>query len=215
MALRLLDALDVPLRDRNEALRAAGFEACFPEPALAEIPPAIEAAITRMMDAQEPYPLTAISPDANVLRSNRAATRLFPLFVAEPAALAAPLNMYALVFDPRLMRSFIVNWPELARQMLVRLHRESLRRGGDERLVALGKRVMAFPDVPRAWHAPDFTTDIEPVFSVWLRRGDVSLGFFTTITTFSSPGMVTLEELRLERSFPLDEATRRFCEDHA
>jgi len=215
MTLLLCEALDVPLRGRNEALRAAGFEPRFAEPALAEIPAAIDDAMTRLMQTHEPYPLTVVSPEANVLRSNRAASTLFPLFVAEPAALEAPLNMFSLVFDPRLMRPFIVNWAQVARQMLARLHRESLQRGGDERLVALTKRVLAYPDVPPQWRAPDFAEVVEPVFSVRLQRGDVALGFFTTITTFSTPSTVTLEELRIESSFPLDEATRRFCETHA
>jgi transcriptional regulator with XRE-family HTH domain len=96
MALRLLDALDVPLRDRNEALRAAGFEARYAEPALAAIPAPIDEAIGRMMEAHEPYPLTVISPEATVLRSNRGADTLFPLFIADPAALEPPLNMFSL-----------------------------------------------------------------------------------------------------------------------
>lgn len=215
MALCLLDALDVPLRDRNEALQAAGFEASFPDPTLAAIPPAIDAAIQRMMAMQEPYPLTVISPEANVLRSNRAATTLFTRFVAEPALLEPPLNMFSLVFDPRLLRSFISNWPSVARQMLARLHRESLQRGGDERLGALAQRVLTYPDVPPAWHGPDFTRDVEPVFTIQLRRGDIQLAFFTTLTTFSSPRLVTLEELRIESSFPLDAATRHYCEAQA
>jgi hypothetical protein len=210
----LLGALDVPLRDRNEALRAAGFDARFPELALAAIPAAIDDAIQRMMDAQEPYPLTVISPEANVLRSNGAASTLFPLFVAEPARLEPPLNMFSLVFDPRLMRPFISNFAAVARQMLARLQRESLQRGEDERLSALAKRVLAFPDVPKAWHEPDFAEDVDPVFCVHLRRGDLALAFFTTLTTFSSPRVVTLDELRIESSFPLDDATRRFCHSH-
>jgi transcriptional regulator with XRE-family HTH domain len=212
MVVRLLEALDVPLRDRNEALRAAGFDARFPEPALGAIPAAIEDAIAQMMEAQEPYPLTVISPEANVLRSNRAASSLFPLFVADPSALESPLNMFSLVFDPRLMRPFISNWPSVARQMLRRLQRESLQHGGDERLSALARRVLAFPDLPKAWSGPDFSEDVEPVFSVHLRRDQLVLGFFTTITTFSSPRIVTLDELRIESSFPSDDVTRRFCE---
>jgi transcriptional regulator with XRE-family HTH domain len=215
MLLCLLDALDVPLRDRNEALRAIGFAPRFPEPALEAIPAAIEDAIGRMLAAQEPYPMTLISPEANVVRSNRAAERLFALFLAEPGALEQPLNMFSLVFDPRLMRPFISNWPAVARQMLVRLHHESLQRGGGARLTALERRVRAFPGVPSTWHEPDFAEDVDPVFSVQLRREDVSLAFFTTITTFSSPRLVTLDELRIESSFPLDDVTRRFCEARA
>lgn len=215
MALRLLEALNVPLRDRNEALRAAGLQARFPEPALAAIPQAIEEALVRMMETHEPYPLIVISPEANVLRSNRAAARLFEQFVAEPAALTSPPNMFSLVFDPRLMRPFIANWSTVARQMLVRLHRESLERGGDERLRAIAERVQVFPEVPKEWHGPDFAEEVDPVFSVHLRRGEFALRFFTTITTFSSPRLVTLDELRIESSFPLDDPTRRFCAAHA
>jgi transcriptional regulator with XRE-family HTH domain len=215
MVVRLMDALDVPLRDRNEALRAAGFDARFPEPALAAIPAAIDEAIERMMAMQEPYPLTVISPIADVLRSNRAANAIFSRFVADPTALGSKLNMFSLVFDPQLMRPFIANWPSVARQMLARLHRESLQRGGDQRLAALAKRALTYPDVPEAWHGPDFTQDVDPVFSVHLRRDDIRLSFFTTITTFSSPSLVTLDELRIESSFPLDPSTRAFCETHA
>lgn len=219
MILRLLEALDVPLRDRNETLRAAGFQARYPEPALAEIPPAVEDAIARMLAQQEPYPLTVISPEANVLRSNRAAQSLFARFIAEADAPMgwgqAPRNMYRLIFDPRLMRPFIANWPSVARQMLVRLHRESLQRRGDERLEALARQVLAFPGVPRGWYSPALADDLDPVFTVHLRRGEVALAFFTTVTVFPSARVVTLDELRLESSFPLDEATRRHCEAEA
>jgi transcriptional regulator with XRE-family HTH domain len=215
MALHLLAALDVPLRDRNEALRAAGFEPHFPEPALTAIPAAIDDAILRMMETHEPYPLTVISPEANVLRSNRAANGLFRHFIAEPSALEPPLNMFSLVFDPRLMRPFISNWSSVARQMLVRLHRESLQRGGDSRLTGVAARALAFPEVPKSWRAPDFTEGVDPVFSLQLERGDVKLGFFTAVTTFSSPRVVTLDELRIESSFPLDDTTRRFCAANA
>jgi transcriptional regulator with XRE-family HTH domain len=215
MALRLLEVLDVPLRDRNEALRAAGFEAHFPDPTFDAIPPAIDAAIARMMEMQEPYPLTVISPEADVLRSNRAARTLFARFIAEPAALGPQLNMFSLVFDPRLMRPFITNWASVGRQMLTRLERESLQRGGDARLSALRERVLAFADVPKTWHGPDLSADVDPVLSIQLQRADLRLAFFTTITTFSSPRLVPLEELRIESSFPLDAETRHYCEASA
>jgi hypothetical protein len=85
----------------------------------------------------------------------------------------------------------------------------------DARLDALAKRVLTFPDVPKTWRAPDFTEAVDPVFTVHLRRNDVQLAFFTTITTFSSPSLVTLDEIRIESSFPLDDVTRRYCEARA
>ena len=215
MVLRLFGALDVPLRDQNEGLRAAGFERRFAEPELAAIDPRVEEAIARMMRQHEPYPLTVISPDADVLRSNRAANVLFPAFVAEPERLVSPLNMFSLVFDPRLMRPFVSNWEAVARQMLARLHRETLHRPGSARHAALCERVLRYPGVPPAWREPDFTLDVEPTFTIRLRRGDVAVGFFTAITVFSSPRQVTLEELRIESCFPLDAETVRYCEAFA
>ena len=207
----MLEALDVPLRDRNQALCAAGFAASFPEPALAALPAPIEEALARMMETQEPYPWIVVSPEANVLRSNRAATSLFVRFVAEPAALEALPNRFSLVFDPRLMRPFITNWGSVARQMPSRLHRESLQRGGDERLGALTRRVRTFPTSPSTGTAP-ISKQLSSPHSPFISGGATRFGVLHDDYTFSSPRLVTLDELRIESSFPLDAATRRFCE---
>src|SRR5207253_151378 len=92
MVMRLMVALDVPLREQNQILLAAGFPARFPEPGLDEVAPVVEQAIDRMMQQQEPYPLTVLSGGYDVLRSNRAAGALFARFVAEPARLPMTLN---------------------------------------------------------------------------------------------------------------------------
>jgi transcriptional regulator with XRE-family HTH domain len=212
MALRLLAVLSVPLREQNHALRAAGLSPHYPEPEIGSLDPVIEQAIERMMAQQEPYPLTVLSADSTILRSNAAAARLFGAFVAEPSALPTRLDLFTLIFDPRFMRPFVVDWPALARSMVSRLHREHLARGGDERLAARLEQVFAYPDVPRAWRNPDFAVDIAPCLTLRFARGDLHLGFLTTLTVFSAPQQVTLEELRIESCFPLDEATRQVCE---
>mgnify|MGYP000104806141 CR=1 FL=1 len=71
--------------------------------------------------------------------------------------------------------------------------------------------MLAFEGVPEAWRQPDFSTPTEPVFTVSLARGDLRLSFLTTLTTFNAPGDVTLEELRIESYFPLDDATAEAC----
>lgn len=208
MVLRLFSALDVSLRERNEALRAAGFSPRFAEPALDALPPAVDQAIARMMAQQEPYPLTVLSVDSDIVRGNRAATRLFGRFVREPPE--GPPNLFSLVFDPRHLRPFLVDWETLARSMVARLHREALSRR-DDRLFALLDRVFGYPGVPREWQQPDFSLPASPTLTVRLRRDALSLAFLTTVTVFSAPQDVTLEELRIESSFPLDDETARAC----
>lgn len=213
MVLRLMDTLEVPLRDQNEVLSAAGFPARFLTPPLSDIDPAIDDAITRMMHQQEPYPLTVLSPQYDIVRSNLAAQTVFSHFVLEPARLQMPLNMYALVFDPQLARAFIQNWPHVASNMVARLHREALSRANDARLWALLDQVLAYPDVPKGWREPDFADVLDPVLSLTLTRDALTLRFFTVLTHFTAAQQVTLDELRIESYFPLDEQTRIHCQD--
>ena len=119
MVLRLMAALDVPLRHQNEALRAAGFEPRFPEPELGAISPAIDWAIERMLQQQEAYPLTLLAADCRIVRRNSAASRLFESFVQEPTRAVEPLNMFSLLFDSGLARPFVVEWEQLASKMLL------------------------------------------------------------------------------------------------
>lgn len=216
MVLRLFAALAVPLRDQNQALRAAGLPPRFPEEETLTLPPAIEAALAQMMAQQEPFPLTVLSADATILRSNQAARTLFGAFIAEPQHLPDPLDMYTLMFDPRLMRPFVQDWPALGRSMVSRLHREALARGGDERLTARLEQVFGWPGVPRAWRQPDFSTEaeaeVQPTLTVRYQRGDLRVGFLVAVTVFSAPQRVALDELRIESCFPLDAETRAVCE---
>jgi transcriptional regulator with XRE-family HTH domain len=212
MVLRLMAALGVPLRDQNEALRAAGFAPRFPEPELDAISPAVNWAIERMLQQQEPYPLTLLSADYRIIRCNRAASRVFELFMTDPARWIESPDMISLLFDPALGRPFVVDWHQLARQVLARLHREALQRPADARLSSLLERALQFPGVSAEWRSPDLGANVDSTLSVWLRRGDLTVGFMTTITAFSAPRLITLEELRIESYFPLDAQTRDTCE---
>ncbi len=202
----------MPLRDQNQALRAAGFEPHFAEPALDAIAPAVDDALRRMMAQQEPYPLTVLDVESNIVRANDAATRLFGRLMLEPLDEAGPLNLFSLVFDPKRLRPFVVGWETLARSMVARLHREALARRQDDRLFRLMDRVLAYPGVPSAWRQPDFAAPSTPTLTLHLARDDVKLDFLTTVTVFSAPQEVTLDELRIESCFPLDRATELTCE---
>lgn len=211
MVLRLFSTMDVPLRHQNEALVAAGFARRFDEPALAALPAPVQAAIAQMLRRQEPFPMTVLAADYRIVDRNAAADAVFSRIVAEPERLSsAPLDMVALIFDPALARDAIVNWPTAARRMLHRLQRELLRTG-DRRLGVLLGRALAYPGVDPSWRHPDDADRADAVLEVRLQRGDLKLGFLTALTAFTSPGTVSLEELRLESYFPLDDVTREFC----
>jgi transcriptional regulator with XRE-family HTH domain len=212
MVLRLMDALGVPLRDQNNMLRTADFPPRYAEPKLTELSSGVEWALERMLRQQEPYPLTVLSVDYDIVRSNSAASRVFGEFVAMPSHLSEPLNMYTLLFDPFLVRPFVQDWPLVAAMMVARLHREAFQHSGDERLVRLLDRVLRYPKVPAAWRQPDFSLEMESTMAIRLQRGDLQLGFLTTLTSFSAPLLVTLQELRIESYFPLDASTQAACE---
>jgi transcriptional regulator with XRE-family HTH domain len=215
MVLRLMSALNVPLRHQNDALIAAGFEAHFPEPAMNALAPAVQWALDRMLQQQEPFPMTVLTADYSIVQSNAAARRVFEAFAADPHVLAAqPLNMFALVLDPALGKCFVHDWPVVARHMLMRLQRE-LSRTGDMRLAALLDRALQYPDVDPSWRFPDEDAKSYDTLALWLQRGDLTLGFMTTLTAFASPGNVLLDEMRLESYFPLDDATQVACEELA
>jgi hypothetical protein len=165
-----------------------------------------------MLAQQEPFPMVVMNLAYDVLRTNGAAQQVFSRFVQDPARLPAPLNLYALVFDPQLARPFIQNWPQVGQHMMARLHREALSRPADSRLWALLDTVLAYPDVPQAWRQPDFSTSGEPTFSLVLKRDALVLRFFMVVTAFSAPQQITLDELRIESYFPVDDATQLACE---
>ena len=212
MVLRLFSTLGVPLRHQNEALSAAGFARRFDEPALTELPLPIRAAIAQMLRQQQPFPMTVLSADYRIIDRNAAADAVFSRLVADPLRLSSgPVDMVALIFDPALARDAFCDWPATARHVLGRLQRELLRTG-DERLASLLDRALQYPGVQPDWRHPDDSALLDAALEVRFQRGDLKLGFLTTLTAFTSPGTVSLEELRLESYFPLDEPTRRFCE---
>lgn len=212
MVLRLAGALDVPLRDQNQMLQAAGFEPEFAEPSIDEgLPPPIEHAVARMLAQHEPYPMIVMNHRYDVLRTNEGAQRLVARVVADPSALTPPLNAFRLLFDERLARPAIVDWERTARALLSRLHRESLSRAGDAELAALIRSLLEYPDVPEDFRRPDFTIPSDPTLVLRLRAGDLTLAFLVAVTVFSAPQNVTLEELRIESYFPLDDVTASAC----
>jgi transcriptional regulator with XRE-family HTH domain len=210
MVLHLAGVLDLPLRERNVLLQAAGFAQVFEEPPV-QTSPIVTQVLQRMLAHHEPFPMLVFDGSFDLVMVNQAAMWLHGQFVAEPQAMQERPNLFEMLFDPRLLRPSVVGWEVMARGLVHRLHVEALHRPHDDRPRLLLERLLAMPGVPLGWRKPDFSLSREPVLVVRLRRDDVEMAFLSAITRFSVPQTVTAEELTLESLFPLDASTERVC----
>jgi transcriptional regulator with XRE-family HTH domain len=204
--LDLAQALDVPLRERNTLLLAAGYAPIYAHPALDE--PAmtsINKALQRMLRQHEPFPAIVMDRYWNVLLTNEAAPRLFDCFI-DMNARPGRRNLLHLMFDPAGMRPFIANWHDAARGLLARVYREALGRVIDAETRSLLDELSKYPGVLPEWRTPT-PDDMTPVIPLAFRKGDITLNYFSMITTVGTPQMIAAEELRLECMFPADEFT--------
>jgi transcriptional regulator with XRE-family HTH domain len=206
MVLRLAGVLDVPLRERNALLLAAGFAPVYAEspleaPALAAVRGALEAILAQ----QEPFPAVVMNRRWDILQTNRAAARFFGLLLGARAA--GPANVLRLMFHPDGLRPFVTNWEEVARTLLLRSQREALGGRADPATRALLAEVLAYPGVPAGLASAPPTTPLLPVVPVRFSHGDQRFDYFSAITTLGTPQDVTVQELRIECFFPADPAT--------
>ncbi len=202
----LAEALDVPLRERNALLGAAGFASGYRETDLNEQDlESVKRALDAMLEKLDPYPCVLLDRHWNVRNANAGALRLLSALL-DPSELAAlqPLNAARLLFLP-VFRPRVKNWDVAAGAFVHRLHREAL--SGDAAAKQLVDEILAMPGVPRAFATPDLDRPTLPVLPLELARGDVVFKLFTTITTLGTPLDVTLQELRIETYFPMDAAT--------
>jgi transcriptional regulator with XRE-family HTH domain len=207
MVLRLADALEVPLRERNTLLLAAGYAPVYRETALGapELKQAYEA-MQFILAQQEPYPAIVVDRHWNLLLANTATGRFLGFFL--PALPAGPSNAMRLLFHPAGLRPFIENWEDVAAHMIERVHRDATAMPGDEATRALLDELLAYPGVPARWRTPQMDRAPAPFVSIVYRKDDLRLSVFSTITTFGTPQDVTLQELRIESFFPADGTTR-------
>lgn len=212
MVLALASTLQIPLREQNTLLTAAGFEPEFDEPVLgAGTDKPVEKIVRYMLEKHEPYPMLVMNWGYDMVNSNITAQKLLQRFIANPSAIAAPLNLYDLMFHPELARPFIKDWNNFAHSLLARLHRESLLKSYDTRLSELIERLLNYPGVPEEWRVPDFSISSEACSTFQLQNEEMQLSFISTITTFSVPQNITAQEILIETLFPLDDRTEQAC----
>ncbi|MEN9647160.1 MAG: hypothetical protein RL238_3829 [Actinomycetota bacterium] len=210
LVLSLARHLDVPLRERNALLLAAGYAPRFGERSLDDDDMApVRDSLQRMLDAHHPYPGVVIDRQWNVMLANGAAGRL--LSDVPAAVIGARPNIYRLSLHPDALAARTLNFTDWAASMVQQLRR-SVSRTGDPMLAALLDEVLAYPNVAPLRPLLDIAEWDDPPLLVPFRVatpvGEVSM--FTTLTTFGTPLDVTLDELAVELFYPADDqsATR-------
>jgi len=207
--LILAQTLDVPLRERNALLLAAGYAPMYSEaPWNAQEMHSVVRALERVVRQHEPFPAIVMDRHWNVLMTNDAAPRFFGHFI-DMAAREGPRNMLHLMFDPQGMRPFVADWDNVARSLLQRVHRESVGHVVDGTTQHLLDELLAYPDVPRDWKTHQITSSAPsmPVIPLNFVSEGAVLRYFSMVTTVGAPQNVAAQELRLESMFPADDET--------
>lgn len=207
MVEALARALDVPLRERNQLLLAAGYaplyrETGVDEPAMAQI----RAALDQVLRHHEPFPAVVMDRHWDILMANVAATAMFAWLLGRERS-ERPANVLRLMFDPDGLRPFVANWEQVAEALVQRVHREAIGGVPDASTASLLQELLALPGVPDRWRAPDLTAAPLPVIPVEFRKGRLAVSYFSMVTTVGTPQDVTAEEIRLVSFFPADQAT--------
>jgi transcriptional regulator with XRE-family HTH domain len=206
MVLRLATTLDVPLRQHNALLLAAGFAPVWEEtrldaPELTQVREAIDYVLAQ----QEPFPGVAVDRHWNLLKANTGAVRLVE-FLVGPLDPKAAINLADALVAPDVLRPHLVNWQDVVRYFIRSVEADAAADGRAETATLL-ERLLAYDGVRPLLkgHAPDAAGG--PVLPMHFRKGEVSLKLFTTIATLGTPQNILLQELRIECFFPMDRAT--------
>lgn len=216
MVLRLAEAMNVPLRERNQILHAAGFAGVFTEKQLDEpsMKPVLHV-LSHMLDNHEPYPAIVLDRQWNIRMKNKAANILFEVS-GDPDALWESVgdqgdhNLALLCLHPNGLRQFISNWQNIAGPLLRRLQREATE-SGDQLLL---EKYRELEDIAGdEFTSAETNEPLTPILPLEFALGELTLSLFSVISTFGTPQDITTDELRIETFYPTDEATAKFFKE--
>ena len=214
MVMHLGRTLDVPPREQNLLLSAAGHAPAFSETSIDDMA-GVRTVLDRMLAAHEPYPALVVDRRWNMVASNEAAGRfVVALFPEPPAWITPPLNVMRLSFHPEGLRPHMVGWHDTARVLLRRLERDAATFPSDVHLRRLLDEVRSYPDVEhlgRGWSEPS-ADDL--LVTASYRIGDDVVSLMTTIAIIGDAHDLTLAELRIETLWPVDETSAEAWKRH-
>lgn len=211
MVLRLSDAMDVPLRERNQILNAAGFANIYSEKGLDE--PSMESVrkvLTDILDHHDPYPAYVLDRYWNIQMQNTSASRLFAI-TGDPQALWDAVgdngehNIALLTVHPNGLRQFIHNWDSISGQFMQRLKREATD-SADSEVIERYRQLEQYVTVPDA----QATDVLLPMLPLEMSLGDLTLSMCSVISSFGTAQDITARELRVETFYPADDSTTQF-----
>jgi transcriptional regulator with XRE-family HTH domain len=209
----LATALDVPLRQQNALLMAAGFAPVWREsdlkaPELGQV----KTALDRMLAQQEPYPAIVVDRLWNLLDANTAAQRLTGSLIAH-ARMSPPEgqpNLLRMLLAPNALRPVIGNWSEVAQSLVQATYAEVMAAGGDAPAMRFLDELMSYPDVSRFLRKVNAGDRPLPVLPVDFRLPGRVVRVFTVIATLGTPQDIALQEVRVESFFPADDASEAY-----
>jgi transcriptional regulator with XRE-family HTH domain len=202
LVLRLAEHLELPLRERNNLLLAAGFAPEYAQtPLTSESMRDVRRSLQALVDAHQPCPAMAVDPLWNLVLANDTALMLAAGVSDE--LMTDPINVMRVLLHPEGLRRQIVNFDAYSAHLLHRLHRQE-RATGNPAVRELIRELESYPGVTR----PNGSVfPIAPVFRVRLTPDSDVLSFFTVVSTLGTPYDVTLDEIVIESLFPADAAT--------
>ena len=205
VVLKLSDRLEIPLRERNAMLMAAGYAPMYRERALND--PALAAArqaIDLVLSRHEPSPALAVDRHWNMVAHNR----IVPLLLADIDAtlLQPPINVRRLSLHPNGLAPRITNLGQWRAHLFERL-RQQIRASGDAGLVALCAELQAYPEATGLERLQLAGELVGVVVPLRLKTPFGVMSFISTTTIFGTPVDVTVQELAIETLFAADEST--------
>ena len=207
LLLHLAEHLDVPLRERNSLLLAAGYAPAYQERSLedAEMDP-VRDALDLILSGHEPYPAVIVDRRWDLVTANGAALSLFTAGVS-PELLEPPVNVYRLGLHPEGLAPRVRNMAEYCTHLLIRLQRD-VALTGDAALASLLEEVRGYPDLTHP-----SSVDADPARMLFLPMefttvDGMELSFFSTLATFGTALDITVAELSIEAFFPANAATQ-------
>lgn len=214
MVIRLAEALEIPLRERNVLLQCAGFAAMYEETALddPQMTPVL-AALKQVLQHHDPLPAVVVDRFWNVRMRNAAAELLLDLspygqqLRAQESRANSSINLIELTLHPEGLRPFIANWDQAAPALIRRLQIEALASGDAVMMEQFHTlQALAGPLDPLEYHG----VGLLPVLPLDMNINGITLSLFSVISTFGTPLDITTDELRIEAFYPADESTSAF-----
>jgi transcriptional regulator with XRE-family HTH domain len=208
IVLSLSAALNISLRQQNTFLASAGYAARWREGKLgAPELKQVDGALDHILAQQEPYPAFVVDRHWNLKRANGGAIRLVEFILG--GVPKSEVNLADALLSPAILRPFVVNWKEVALHFIRGVQADAVVDGSPQSSALLA-RLLSYDGLVELSRSAAIEDPSLPLLPIHMRKGDVSLHFFTTIATLGTPQDITVQEIRIESFFPTDEPTSRF-----